>query len=96
MVEKWLLEVEEMMVVSVRAVIGQSYTAYVETSRRKWVLEWPGQVVICTSSIYWTLEVTAALKTKGGTNVIKQLFSICIFIFANSIRIYFTKKLDSM
>lgn len=29
--------------------------------RKKWVLQWPGQVVICASSIFWTTEVSEAI-----------------------------------
>jgi len=70
MVERWLLQVEEMMVDSVRKVLGESHAAYSETARNMWVLEWPGQMVICTSSIYWTAEVSDALKTLSGVEVI--------------------------
>ncbi|VDN34222.1 unnamed protein product [Dibothriocephalus latus] len=44
MVEKWLLQVEAMMIQSLRKVIGDSVTAYMSTPREKWVLDWPGQV----------------------------------------------------
>ncbi len=44
MVEKWLLQVEEMMIQSIRKVIVDSITAYTQTVREKWVLDWPGQV----------------------------------------------------
>ncbi|XP_078610604.1 dynein axonemal heavy chain 3-like isoform X1 [Branchiostoma floridae x Branchiostoma japonicum] len=66
MVEKWLLQVEETMISSVRKVIADSYLSYKEVPRKKWVLDWPGQTVICTSSIYWTAEVTAAIQEEGG------------------------------
>lgn len=36
--------------------------------RKTWVLQWPGQVVICVSSIYWTEEVSEAI-TKGTLRV---------------------------
>jgi dynein heavy chain len=43
-VEKWLLQVEKVMQSSVHQQISNSYKAYVDTPREKWVLEWPGQV----------------------------------------------------
>lgn len=69
MVEKWLLQVEDVMISSLRKVIMDANEAYVTTPRNRWVLEWPGQVVICSSSIYWTSEVTEAMKEKNGLDV---------------------------
>ena len=69
MVEKWLFEVEQTMVDSVRAVIGNSIAAYASRPRREWVIQWPGQVVICVSSIYWTNEVSEAIMVEGGIQV---------------------------
>ncbi|XP_034748215.1 dynein heavy chain 3, axonemal isoform X1 [Etheostoma cragini] len=63
MVEKWLLQVEKLMLRSVRHVIHQGVMQYTELPRKKWVLQWPGQVVICASSIFWTAEVSEAIKT---------------------------------
>uniref|UniRef100_A0A6Q2WX96 Dynein axonemal heavy chain 12 n=1 Tax=Esox lucius TaxID=8010 RepID=A0A6Q2WX96_ESOLU len=54
-VEKWLVQVEDIMLRSVR-------DAYAETNRSQWVREWPGQVVLCTSQIFWTLEVHEAIR----------------------------------
>uniref|UniRef100_A0A8D3CSS9 AAA+ ATPase domain-containing protein n=1 Tax=Scophthalmus maximus TaxID=52904 RepID=A0A8D3CSS9_SCOMX len=65
MVEKWLLQVENMMLKSVRHVIHQGLIQYAELPRKKWVLQWPGQVVICASSIYWTTEVSEAIQTNS-------------------------------
>jgi len=73
MVEKWLVEVEEAMLYNVRKVTSDSVKDYSATPRRKWVLSWPGQVVICCSSIYWTSEVSEAMKTPNGMNVCKAL-----------------------
>lgn len=69
MVEKWLVEVEESMLSNVRKVISDSVKDYANTPRRKWVISWPGQVVICCSSIYWTSEVTQAMTTPEGMDV---------------------------
>ncbi|KAG7264995.1 hypothetical protein CRUP_017155 [Coryphaenoides rupestris] len=65
MVEKWLLQVEHMMLRSVRDVVHQGLRQYTQVPRKKWVLEWPGQVVICASSIFWTSEVAEAIQTNG-------------------------------
>lgn len=34
--------------------------AYTTKPRKKWVLEWPGQTVLCISLLYWTNDITAA------------------------------------
>uniref|UniRef100_A0A6I8PID9 Dynein axonemal heavy chain 3 n=1 Tax=Ornithorhynchus anatinus TaxID=9258 RepID=A0A6I8PID9_ORNAN len=66
MVEKWLLQVEQMMLESIRHVIKLGIEDYVP--RKEWVLQWPGQVVICVSSIYWTQEVAEAVTAKTLPN----------------------------
>lgn len=70
-VEKWLIQVEDVMLKSVRHVIEQAYVAYPNEYRSEWVTNWPGQVVLCVSQIYWTSEVQEALLTgvKGLTYV---------------------------
>ncbi len=40
-----------------------SLQAYAVDSRIQWVREWPGQVVICVSQIYWTAEVHEAIRS---------------------------------
>ncbi|XP_061667239.1 dynein axonemal heavy chain 12-like [Syngnathoides biaculeatus] len=74
-VEKWLIQVEDLMIHSVRNVVACSRMAYSETPRNQWVREWPGQVVICTSQIFWTLEVHEAIRAgaKGVKNYFKEL-----------------------
>ncbi|KAJ7400487.1 hypothetical protein BTVI_105082 [Pitangus sulphuratus] len=62
MVEKWLFQVEEMMLASVRQVLHDGIKGYSEVPRKMWVLQWPGQAVICVSSIYWTEEVSDAIS----------------------------------
>ena len=69
-VEKWLLQVQDIMFVSLRDVIEKARNAYATDTREDWVKEWPGQVVLCFSQIYWTLEVHDAIK--GGTQGLKE------------------------
>uniref|UniRef100_A0A8C8DLQ1 Dynein axonemal heavy chain 12 n=1 Tax=Oryzias sinensis TaxID=183150 RepID=A0A8C8DLQ1_9TELE len=71
-VEKWLLQLEDGMISSVRDIIDRSRVAYEKTTRNQWVKEWPGQVVLCTSQIFWTLEVHKALET--GTKGLKKYY----------------------
>ncbi|CAF1455240.1 unnamed protein product [Rotaria magnacalcarata] len=74
-VEKWLIQVEDVMLKSVRHVIEQSYVAYPNEYRSEWVTNWPGQVVLCVSQIFWTTEVKEALVTgvKGLTEYYAKL-----------------------
>ncbi|KAE8293583.1 Dynein heavy chain 7 [Larimichthys crocea] len=65
-VEKWLVQVEDVMIHSVRDVVARSRVAYAETARSQWVKEWPGQVVLCTSQIFWTLEVHESIRAGPG------------------------------
>ena len=57
------------MIDSIRHEIGKSIVAYASKPRRNWVLQWPGQIVICVSSIYWTAEVSEAITKEGGMQV---------------------------
>ena len=40
----------------------KSYEAYLDVAREKWVLDWPGQVVLTTTIVAWTKEVTDAIN----------------------------------
>ncbi|XP_076756861.1 dynein heavy chain at 62B [Xylocopa sonorina] len=62
-VERWLVQVEEQMVKSIRHEILMSYLDYEVTKRVVWVRIWPGMVVLCVSQIYWSMEVQNSLMT---------------------------------
>jgi len=63
-VEKWLVQVEAGMVESVRDVCCHGVEAYARTPRPQWVLQWPGQVVLVVTAVYWTRGVEKALATQ--------------------------------
>jgi len=79
MVEKWLLQVEETMIMSIRDVIRQSLNAYAVTPRKQWVIEWPGQVAICVNCIYWTVEVTEEMDVSKGMQVGCTLYTRLLY-----------------
>nr|KAJ3422321.1 Dynein heavy chain 7, axonemal [Polyrhizophydium stewartii] len=74
-VEKWLGGVESAMLKSLQDIIKDAHAAYPKSPREKWVLEWPGQVVICVSQIFWTLGVEDAIPQgkKGLEEYLAQL-----------------------
>ncbi|XP_048346084.1 dynein axonemal heavy chain 12 isoform X2 [Sphaerodactylus townsendi] len=72
-VEKWLIQVEELMLSSIHDVIARSRLAYPERERKDWVREWPGQVVLCVSQMFWTSEVHEAIAS--GPEGLKNYYS---------------------
>jgi len=70
-VEKWLLELESIQWVSLRSLTCASIEEYVKIPRKNWILNWPAQVILGISSLYWTTEVTQALKQGGGKALIE-------------------------
>ncbi|XP_052086994.1 dynein axonemal heavy chain 1-like isoform X4 [Mytilus californianus] len=60
-VEEWMLEIENCMKESMRLIIKAALADYKVKPRVDWVLDWPGQVVICGCQTYWTEEVSQAL-----------------------------------
>ena len=74
MVEKWLLQVQEVMIVSLKDVTTQAVGVYEEEPRVQWVVEWPGQVVLAATSIYWTRDVAAAIR--NGTLKVREIYMI--------------------
>ncbi|XP_063405511.1 dynein axonemal heavy chain 12-like isoform X3 [Mytilus trossulus] len=61
-VEKWLLQVQDVMLMSIKDVCAKAMEAYAIDPRIDWVREWPGQVVLCVSQAYWTREVHEAIR----------------------------------
>ncbi len=68
-VERWLLEVESAMRRTLHKVSGEALSAYATTERSQWILEWPGQLVLNCSQVYWTREVTDAINQGGSAGL---------------------------
>ncbi|XP_076653327.1 dynein heavy chain 3, axonemal [Halictus rubicundus] len=65
MVERWLSQVENLMVTSLRDIAEESVIAYFTTPRHEWIFSWPGQIVICASQVHWTSEVCEAFESRS-------------------------------
>lgn len=64
MVEKWLSQVEQQMVRSVKDCCEMALQDYFASPQNKWVLKWPAQAVICGSCIHWTAEVSHSVENR--------------------------------
>lgn len=56
-----IAQVEVQMRNSLKDVTRRAFEAYATSERVPWIVHWPGQVVLCISSMYWTLEMGAAI-----------------------------------
>ncbi|XP_015588713.1 dynein heavy chain 3, axonemal [Cephus cinctus] len=75
MVERWLVQVEELMVSSLRDIAQDSVIAYFNTTRSEWMLTWPGQIVICASQIHWTSEVCESFEDNSTSKYLSKCSS---------------------
>lgn len=62
-VEKWLVQVEDQMLKSVKMETELSYYDYPTLTRVDWLLSWEGMVVLAVSQVYWAVDVHEALHT---------------------------------
>lgn len=62
MVEKWLMQVQLLLIESMKSICEASLRAYAEMERPDWILTWPGQIVQCVNCIFWTSEATEAIN----------------------------------
>ncbi|CAH3998948.1 unnamed protein product [Pieris brassicae] len=65
MVERWLQQLEQQMIVSLRDVSSEAITAYPTSERTEWVLCWPGQIVQAGSCVEYTSEAIEAIKSNS-------------------------------
>lgn len=68
-------QVEEGMITSVQDQCARGVAAYADSVREKWILEWPGQIVLVVCAIYWTTASTDAIKI--GVTAVVELEKFC-------------------
>lgn len=57
LVEKWLKEVQTIMLESMLAQTRMAYDSYWNAIRKDWLAKWPGQVVQTVTRMTWTKDV---------------------------------------
>lgn len=80
-VEKWLVELEVDMRKSVRHKVQEAIAAYPKKERTIWVLEWPGQTVLCVSQLYWTQQIEVAIADENPLQALQTYFDRSLEIF---------------
>ncbi|KAM9308794.1 LOW QUALITY PROTEIN: dynein axonemal heavy chain 11 [Gastrophryne carolinensis] len=73
-VEHWLKNVEDTMCETVRFHITEAVAAYEEKPRDQWIFDYPAQVALTSSQIYWTIDVGIAFDRleEGYESVLKD------------------------
>ncbi|XP_028170778.1 dynein heavy chain 3, axonemal [Ostrinia furnacalis] len=72
MVERWLQQLEQQMIVSLRDVASEAIAAYPLTRREDWVLVWPGQIVQAGSCVQYTTEAIEAIETQSLPELVER------------------------
>ncbi|XP_055848919.1 dynein beta chain, ciliary isoform X2 [Episyrphus balteatus] len=75
-VEVWLNRIQDAMRASLRHYITESVVAYEEKQREQWLFDYPAQVSLCVSQIWWSTEVNIAFGRleEGYDNAIKDYY----------------------
>ncbi|XP_071446269.1 dynein beta chain, ciliary-like [Hetaerina americana] len=73
-VEIWLGRLEKVMRENMRFYFGEAVISYEEKPREQWVFDYPAQVSLCGTQIWWTTEVNIAFSRleEGYENAIKD------------------------
>lgn len=71
-----ILQVEAGMVDSIREVCLQGVESFPTKQRSQWVLEWPGQVVLVVTAIFWTSDVANAIRS-GRAGALQEVTDDC-------------------
>ena len=87
--ERWLVEVEEMMVQSLQDVAVRAVENHPLTPHSQWITQWPSQVVLTVSQIIWTNQVIAALP-QGGLQVCSLPLFINVLVKSLGLPVRFT------
>ncbi|KAK6645275.1 hypothetical protein RUM43_001551 [Polyplax serrata] len=73
-IEKWLNRVQRSMRESIRHYFSEAAVTYEEKPREQWLFDYPAQVSLCGTQIWWTTEVNIAFSRleEGYDNALKD------------------------
>lgn len=73
-VEDWLNRVTDVMRYTLNRLFAQSIDAYEEKPRDVWVFDWPAQVALCITQIWWSIEINEVFRKveEGYDNALKD------------------------
>ncbi|XP_065334425.1 dynein beta chain, ciliary-like [Cloeon dipterum] len=73
-VEIWLGRLEKHMKSTIRQYLENAVTSYEDKPRDQWLFDYPAQVALCGSQVWWTAEVAAAFTRleEGYENALKD------------------------
>ncbi|KAG3085473.1 Dynein heavy chain 1, axonemal [Phytophthora cactorum] len=72
-VEHWMMEVEDMMKISIRDIMERAIANYTQIDRSLWIQKWPGMCVLNGSQMHWTREMEEAMDADGREGVQKMM-----------------------
>ncbi|KAH1023596.1 hypothetical protein HUJ04_012770 [Dendroctonus ponderosae] len=75
-VEVWLNKIQAAMRSTIRTDIGEGALSYEEKPRDQWLFDFPAQVSLCGTQIWWTTEVNIAFSRleEGYDNAIRDYY----------------------
>ncbi|XP_066247509.1 dynein beta chain, ciliary [Euwallacea similis] len=75
-VEVWLNKIQSSMRATIRYNIGEGVFSYEEKPRDQWLFDFPAQVSLCGTQIWWTTEVNTAFTRleEGYDNALRDYY----------------------
>lgn len=72
--EVWLNSVQTAMRTTIRESFAEAVVAYEEKARELWLFDYPAQVSLCGTQIWWTTELNIAFARleEGYDNALKD------------------------
>lgn len=73
-VEDWLNRVTDCMRQTLNYLFAKAIDAYEDKPRDSWVFDWPAQVALCTTQIFWSIEINEIFRKidEGYENALKD------------------------